>query len=37
LMNFQSRSIRFKLGEYDGKKSNVIPNSAANPCTTAFR
>jgi len=30
-MNFHSRSIRFKLGEYDGRYNSVIPN-----CDTAY-
>ena len=36
-MNFHSRSIRFRLGEYDGRYNNVIPNCVANACTTALR
>ena len=30
LMNFHSRSIRFRLGEYEGRYNSVIPNCDAN-------
>ena len=36
-MNFHSRSIRFRFGEYDGRNNSVIPNSFASACTTALR
>ncbi len=36
-MNFHNRSIKFRVGEDDGRYNSVIPNCVANPCTTAFR
>ena len=35
-MNFHSRSIRFRLGEYGGRDNNVIPDRVADPCATAL-
>jgi hypothetical protein len=34
LTNFHKRSIRFKLGEYDGKERSAICRNAASSCTT---
>lgn len=34
---FDRRSIKFRLGEYDGKNSRWMFNSSARACTTALR
>ena len=35
-MNFHKRSIRFRLGEYDGRNNSVIPNWLAKALTAAL-
>lgn len=37
LTNFHRRSIRFRLGEYDGRNNNSIPNTLAVSVTNAHR
>ena len=36
-MKRHRRSIRFRFGDYEGKKSKWMPNSFASPCTSRQR